>query len=681
MNTFVQAYAIILLMIGVGAALFSHSVQQRYAGTGRRAVRILLVCSALWTISYSLELLSSSMLWKTIWVFLQFASTVGIPGAWIGFTIYFTIGSAWFNRRRVATLFAVPALMLALVFTNQFHHLVWEVYYIDISGPVAYPVMRYGPAMHAFLFYAFVLVLFGAYLIIRQMRRTGPTYRLQGIAMLLGVTLPVLVSFLEQTRLLSVNHLELAPPVVTVILTDLFWKLDTVRWWDILAISGPQVVRSMQDGVIVLDPQMRLVSMNPAAERIIGCDEKSMVRKPLDRFFAGWPILAPDGSRPRAHEIHAEVSRAGLTYDLKLSSIVDGRGLPVSLVVVLRDITRRVQAETALRQSEERIHLFFENVNDMVYLVDANFQIVNITPSVEKLLGYRPDELIGHRLDAGNVLPPEFIAAAMEDMRRVFAGEHIASALYEFIGKDGRRRWMDVSGAPSLLDTPNPIVICVARDVSERIRAQEQTQASLREKEALLKEIHHRVKNNLQVISSLLNLQAAKIGDPATRELFLESQNRVRSMALVHQKLYGAEDLAHISFVDYLHSLVDSLSRMFHSPGQKIRIEIQAEDFYLDIDQAIPCGLIINELVTNSFKHAFRGRSEGRISIDMHPNGQGEMILSVGDDGMGYPVGLDIFSSPSLGLNLVTGLSAQIGARLELAPGPGAGVRLHFPVN
>lgn len=203
--------------------------------------------------------------------------------------------------------------------------------------------------------------------------------------------------------------------------------------------------------------------------------------------------------------------------------------------------------------------------------------------------------------------------------------------------------------------------------------------ALLHEKEVLLKEVHHRVKNNLQVISSLLNLQAARLADPQTREALRESQHRVRTMALIHEKLYQSTDLAQIDFAAYLHSLVSYLRQSYRDRSEQVTILVRAEGVQLEIETALPCGLIVNELVSNALKHAFPAGRAGEIVITLTPRAAGRAQLVVSDDGVGLAPGVEIQRSSSLGLQLVHALVQQIGGDLRLESGPGARFVLEFP--
>ena len=202
-------------------------------------------------------------------------------------------------------------------------------------------------------------------------------------------------------------------------------------------------------------------------------------------------------------------------------------------------------------------------------------------------------------------------------------------------------------------------------EIAERKLAEQQIQASLREKEVLLKEISHRVKNNLQLVSSLLRHQSKYIKDEQTLQIFRESQDRVRSMALVHEKLYQSKDLARIDFADYIRTLTSSLFLSYGASSEVIQLKIHAEDIFLGVDNAMPCALIINELVSNSLQHAFPDGGECEIRIELRSE-EDQLELMVSDNGVGFPEDLDFRTTETLGLQLVSTLADQLEASIEL---------------
>jgi two-component sensor histidine kinase len=240
------------------------------------------------------------------------------------------------------------------------------------------------------------------------------------------------------------------------------------------------------------------------------------------------------------------------------------------------------------------------------------------------------------------------------------AYEHVA------LRKDGTRFAAEIRARPMIVEG-RVVRVTAVRDVTERKEAEEQLRNALHEKEVMLKEIHHRVKNNMQVVSSLLNLQASHVEDARTRELLNDSQLRIRSMALVHEKLYRSVNLAQVDFAEYLRSVTSELIRSYARPG--VSYEVEAETHFMGVDSAVPCGLIVNELVTNALKHAFPGGREGMVRVALRRAADGTMVLAVADNGIGFPVHEDFRAMRSMGMTLLVSLSGQIGAEVSLQTG------------
>jgi len=224
----------------------------------------------------------------------------------------------------------------------------------------------------------------------------------------------------------------------------------------------------------------------------------------------------------------------------------------------------------------------------------------------------------------------------------------------------------------------------IITDISDQKRAEQQIQKDLREKEVLLKEIHHRVKNNLQIISSLLSLQSMSIKEKNVLNIFNESRNRVRSMALVHEELYHSKDLAHIDFASYVKNLVHSLYRAYKSNSASIQLKLDIHNIAMGIDLAVPCGLIINELISNSLKYAFpkKYRKKGIIQVALHEYGKDMAELIIQDNGIGFPKDIDPKKNKSLGLHLVTLLAEdQLGGTIQLNKNSGTTFKILFKTD
>jgi PAS domain S-box-containing protein len=340
----------------------------------------------------------------------------------------------------------------------------------------------------------------------------------------------------------------------------------------------------------------------------------------------------------------------------------------------------RMETNETLLASADSLARILDLAEDAIISVDADQRIVLFNQGAEKIFGYTRNEILGENLSS--LLPSRFIEAHRHHIRKFAESSIAARTMGERSEIFGRRKGgIDFPAEASISKARignSWLFTVILRDITARKIADEAIRASLREKEVLLKEIHHRVKNNLQVVSSLLGLQSRTIEDFATRRMFQESQNRVHSMALIHESLYQSENLSEIDFPAYIDQLANHLIRSYGVDSQRVRISASIEDLRLTMDTAIPCGLIVNELVSNSLKYAFPGGRRGEVSIGMKQNEEHSIRLEVSDNGVGLPDGVSFTSTKSLGLRLVRTLADQLGAAIERGSGNGARIALTF---
>ena len=370
-----------------------------------------------------------------------------------------------------------------------------------------------------------------------------------------------------------------------------------------------------------------------------------------------------------------------------------------------KEIGERKKVEAAIRREMEFSDRLLNSSIDGIVAFDKECRYTLWNPGMETMMGIKKHDTIGK--NAFKVLP--FLKEIGEDKyyNETLKGNYvIAKDRWFFLPETGKEGYFEAYYSP-IFDSERKVVggIAIIRDstqrkynlealertkdelerrviertaalskvnedlrneINERKKAEEQINASLQEKLVLLREIHHRVKNNLQVISSLLNLQSGYIEDKKSLEIFRESQTRVKSMALIHEKLYQSKDLNKIEFSEYVRSLTRDLFTSYNIDQDRVKLIYNIEGVYFEIDTAILCGLIINELVSNSLKHAFPGGKRGHVFIDLKETSSNKYELILKDDGIGFPDNIDFRNTDSLGLQLVTTLTDQLGGKIDL---------------
>ncbi len=482
----------------------------------------------------------------------------------------------------------------------------------------------------------------------------------------------------------------------------------------ILVIDDSPTVRKLLRATLELD-RHRVIE---AADGIEGL--AVLEREPVEVVFSDILMPRMDGYRLCYEIRHSERFRAlpfifhTATYttpsDEKLSFDLGADGFlhkPASLATI-KEMLDRVAARPhpprsspgtelpesdVLRQYSDRLVEKLEKRNLELAEVEAKFRslveqsitgiyiiqgdrFVYVNPRMAEIFNRSIEEMISRSLF--EFIVPADRALAAENIRRRVSGE-VPSIRYQLrmLHQSGCVLHVEVHGSHAEYGG-QPAVIGTLLDITERKQAEERIHAALREKEVMLKEIHHRVKNNLQVVSSLLRLQARSVKHPEAVVAFEESCARVHSMALVHEKLYQSSSLSELDFAAYTGSLTDSLLRSYGTDRSVVRVRLDMEKVRLDIQQAIPCALILNELVSNALKHAFPDGRPGEIRIRLRADTTGSIHLLISDNGVGLPAGFDPLQAKTLGLQLVATLVSQLRAGLEIRRVNGTGYALTF---
>lgn len=352
----------------------------------------------------------------------------------------------------------------------------------------------------------------------------------------------------------------------------------------------------------------------------------------------------------------------------------------VNILLVDDDVRNLDVLETVLTIPGYRLFRARTADEALLALVREEFAVIVLDVRMPDLSGYELAQLIKRRKRTQHV-PIIFLTAYYGEDEDVLQGygagavDYLSKPVNPLILRSKVAVLVDLFRKTRTLETMNR---AMEAEIEERLA---QLKASLHEKDILLREIHHRVKNNLQIVSSLIDLQAARQKDRDVQALFRDARDRVRSMALVHEKLYQSEDLAQTELGTYTKNLMKELFQAHGEVSSKVRLNMRLEPVRLPVDRAIPCGLILNELATNSLKHAFVGRQEGSIEIHLSSIGNRSVRLVFQDDGKGFPSGFDWHATESLGLRLVRMLSDQLRADLRHRNGSGTTFEICFDIH
>lgn len=432
-----------------------------------------------------------------------------------------------------------------------------------------------------------------------------------------------------------------------------------------------RVVEAAPNAMVMVNSGGRIEMVNAQTERLFGYTREELIGESVE-------ILVPEQFRHKHPQLrdmffHNPQSRpmgAGrdlfgrrkdnteFPVEIGLNPIETEEGIMVLSSIV--DISER-------KRLEQRFQLVVESAPNAMVMVNRQGRIEMVNAQAEQLFGYLRSEMLGNPVE---MLVPERFRRQHPEKRNMFFNDPKSRPMGA--GRDlfGRRK--DGSEFPIEIGL-NPIetgdgamVLSAIVDISDRKQKEMRIEVALKEKNFLLGEIHHRVKNNLQIIYSLLDLQASRINDPVVQDMLLDSQNRVRSMALIHQTLYQSNDFAKVEFGSFLETLVPTLMATYGINSKNIRLKVDVSPVHLPINLAIPCGLLMNELITNALKHGFPDGATGEIVVGLSQNEQGKVMLFVSDDGVGIPEELNFEQSETLGLSLITLLAHQIKGSLTI---------------
>ncbi|MBP7737693.1 MAG: PAS domain S-box protein [Spirochaetes bacterium] len=465
------------------------------------------------------------------------------------------------------------------------------------------------------------------------------------------------------------------------------------------------IIEFLPDPTFVIDRDHRVIYWNKAMEDLTGVRKEDIIGQgdyayALPFYRERRPILIDlvDCSSAEieskysyvlrtGNNVYAEIHAAPLNQGAGAylwgvaSQLFDSGGRRIGAIEVIHDITERMKIKDALNESESMYRLLAENTDDVIWVLGADMRFTYVSPSIHKLIGMNPEE--ARTLTLEEILTPE----SLQRTRELFNGyladmdsgsdPHARIEVEEY-RKDGSTVWVD-NTINILRDTEGRIIgfLGVAKDISERKRMEEELERSLRQKETLMKELQHRVKNNLNLISSLLNIEMEKLPEERSRRVFIDAMSRINSLSALYEKLVQSNDLDNIDLSLYIEDLADMVMKTYATARGNIGLSLNLDKVNLDIKRAVPIGIILNELITNSIKYAFPAGKTGDICVALKTEGD-RIELDVSDNGVGLPEDFNQEKTETMGLSLVNLLTRQIDATYTIKSDRGTQVSLEF---
>lgn len=563
---------ILSLFISFGVSLYTW---HRRTVKGAKEYSIVVFAQLIWIFGFICELIASSLEAKIFWDNFQWLGSLLWPVAFLMFAVRYSDREVKHPFRTWLLLLIFPLIFLVMVYSNEIHHLIRINEYLIPN--VSFPELHYDFKLFVWLMgiFGYSLVAMSIALLLVKFFKSQHLYRRQLGIILLGIFFPLIGSILILSELNIGVYRDITPFTSAIGNLIVMWGLFRFKVFDLVPVARDQIIENLNDMVLVFDIQGRIVYINPAVINILNVPADTIIGSPVSTMFSKWADLIEKYQDSESIETEIDVNtKYGLRhYDLKISRISDKYGDLTGRIVILHDITERVQMENELKR--HRTHL-------------------------EKLVEERTFEL-----------------------------------------KDSN--------------------IKLKQEIVERKRAEEQVQNDLKEKVIMLKEIHHRVKNNLQIVSSLFRLQSSTIKNSAVLKFIKDSQNRIRSMALIHDQLYHSSDFTKIDMGPYLRELCGQLCLSYGFNSDNIDIDLNIYNINLSLDEALPCSLLLNELISNTLRHAFPldFKSKPHIFISMKKKENNEMELAIEDNGIGLPEGFKIHNTKTLGMQLVITLAEE----------------------
>ena len=459
-------------------------------------------------------------------------------------------------------------------------------------------------------------------------------------------------------------------PAIVGTVVDVTDDKEIIRRYQASVETFRDLFDTISDAIYIQDREGRFLEVNQGAMDMFGYDHSYFIGETPEVLAAPGKVDLDNATNYVKRALEGEQQnftwwgkrKNGEVFPIEIVANPGTYFGEKAVITIARDISDRYKAEEELRKNEELFRQLFQNAPIPITLLDKRQEIRQVNDAFSDVFGYKTDEVQGLNIDK-LIVPDSEQDSAHDISEKIFNGKPVHGSGPR-LTKEGELRDVLIYGVPVTVNDKTVAIFGIYVDISERKQAEEHIKKSLKEKEVLLAEIHHRVKNNLAVITGLLELQSYNTSSEKATNVLRTSQMRVNSIALIHEKLYQNEDLSEISFDVYLKELIDVIVSTLKSAETDVSLNINAEAIKLTINQAIPCGLILNELITNTYKHAFPDREEGSITIELDEE-NGQVTMCVKDDGVGISNEECLENPTSLGFKLIKTLTKQLEGKSQ----------------
>jgi PAS domain S-box-containing protein len=449
------------------------------------------------------------------------------------------------------------------------------------------------------------------------------------------------------------------------------------------AIFLDNLFESGPEPVALLSPDGKVIRVNKEFTKLFGYSSDEIKGQNIDDILAkeafyqeATQLTSRTKKGERIRVVTKRYKKDGSLVDVEIiGSPITIDGKMIAKFTIYRDISEKIKAEKEIKKREERYRAIFEGSRDAIFIADENARFVEVNQAACELTGYTKEELLKMRIP--DLHEETDLHAYKRYFHRIMNGESILSEA-KIIRKNRTKVDTEFSNKRIFLEGI-PYMHTVARDISEWKRDKEKIKASLREKDIMLQEIHHRVKNNMQIIISLMRIQARSIKSPTFTKYLQALQERVYSMSLIHDHFYKKQEFDKINIASYIKELTNHLFYISSKKEDQIKINLDLEEILLDLNKAVPFGMLVNEIVTNVLKHAFPGRKKGELSLRLYRDGNKKIHFLVNDNGIGLPKKVNVENPSTMGFQLIRDLTQQLDGEIQIESNRGTKIKVIFP--